>query len=238
MAVMTFVFCFSAFAKNYTTQGTYVWKQIDGLFYAYDAETGMLIRNAKVGKCFVDANGTRYLNCFVKGVYYNSNGYRRVKFKGGWIKTGGKYYFFKDQKRLTGYWKINGKRYYFESSGSMLYRWKRVDGEKYLFDYLDGHMHTGWTEENGKWYYLDPERGYLIKGWLYLDGVAYFLLDDYSMFKSGWQTIDGKDYYFDGYGRLQTGWLKIGTLTYYLGKDGARVTVVGRFRGRTRRRYT
>ena len=193
MAVMTFLFCFSAYAENYTEEGTYVWKQTDGLFYAYDAQTGALIRNRKVGKCFVDGNGTRYLNCFVKGVYYNSNGFRRVKFKGGWIKTGGKYYFFKDQKRLTGLRKINGKKYYFDSEGvrqsgllcikgkyrffktngvMLVSRWKTVDGKKYFIN-KNGYIKPGFFKVNKKKYYQTIETG-IYTGEHVINGQKYY----------------------------------------------------------------
>ena len=112
MAVMMFVFASSAYAKNYTKEGTFVWKTADGLFYAYDALTGELIRNQKVGRCYVNENGTRYLNCFVDGVYYNASGMARKKFTSGWVKTGGKFYYFRNQKKLVGYRKINGRRYF------------------------------------------------------------------------------------------------------------------------------
>ena len=198
MAVMTFVFCFSASAKNYTKQGTYVWKQIDGLFYAYDAETGMLIRNAKVGKCFVDANGTRYQNCFVKGVYYNPNGYRRVKFKGGWIKTGGKYYFFKDQKRLTGYRKINGKRYYFDSEGARQSGLFNIKG-KYRFFKKNGVMiMSRWKTVNGKRYYFN-KKGYIKQGFITVNKKKYYQTIETGIV-TGQQTINGKIYYFSSKG--------------------------------------
>ena len=198
MAVMTFVFCFSASAKSYTKQGTYVWKQIDGLFYAYDAETGQLIRNAKVGKCYVDANGTRYLNCFVNGTYYNYKGFRRVKFKGGWIKTGGKYYYFRDQKRVTGYRKINGKRYYFDSEGARQHGLFNIKG-KYRYFKKNGVMiKSRWKTINGKRYFFS-KKGYIKQGFIKVNKKKYYQTIETGIV-TGQQTINGKVYYFSSKG--------------------------------------
>lgn len=198
MAVMIFVFCFSASADDYTKQGTYVWKQVNGLYYAYDAETGMLIRNAKVGRCFVDANGTRYLNCFVNGVYYNSNGFRRTKFKGGWIKTGGKYYYFKNQKYLTGFRKINGKKYYFANDGSRQSGLFCIRG-KYRFFKNNGVMLSShWKTVNGKKYYIN-KNGYIKPGFFKVNKKKYYQTIETGIY-TGEHIIDGKKYFFSAKG--------------------------------------
>ena len=98
MTLAAVLLSMSVYAKDYTKKGTYQWVQKDGLYYATDAQTGEMIRDCRVGKSYVDGNGTRYLNQFVKGVYYDAEGIARSNFKGGWIKTGGNVYYFNNKK--------------------------------------------------------------------------------------------------------------------------------------------
>lgn len=199
MAVMMIAFAFSAYAKNYTEEGTYVWKKTNGLYYAYDAATGELIRNSKVGRCYVNANGTRYLNCFVKGVYYNANGVARKKFKGGWIKTGGRYYYFKNNRALTGYRMISGKRYYFDKSGARLSGIYYVKG-KYRFFKKNGVQITskGWKTLNRKRYYINSS-GVIKEGFFKVNNKKYYQTILTGIY-TGQQEINGKKYYFTSKG--------------------------------------
>ena len=53
------------------------------------------------------------------------------------------------------------------------------------------------------------------KGWWYSENSYYSI---------GWRFIDGKWYNFDNLGCMRTGWVKDGTLSYYMGSDGSMKT--------------
>ena len=198
MAVMMFVFASSAYAKNYTKEGTFVWKTADGLFYAYDALTGELIRNQKVGRCYVNENGTRYLNCFVDGVYYNASGMARKKFTSGWVKTGGKFYYFKNQKKLTGYRKINGKRYYFDQDGVRLSGLFKVKGKYRFFKKNGVQAGQGWRKIDDKKYYINKS-GDIKEGFFKVNKKKYYQTILTGIY-TGQHEINGKLYYFKANG--------------------------------------
>ena len=199
MAALCLLFCVTASAADYTKQGTYRWEVRDGLYYAYDASTGELIRNRKVGNSFVDANGTRYLNQFVKGVYYNAAGLARKKFKGGWIRTGGKVYYFHNKKMLTGYKKIGSKYYYFSTTGERLSGLFFVEG-KYLYFKENGAQCTrqGFRTISQKRYYLSKSG--VIKDGFFKVGKDQYYQTAVTGVVTGEQEINGKKYFFKSNG--------------------------------------
>ena len=199
MAAAVLLLSLSVSAADYTKKGTFRWVKNGGLYYAYDATTGALIRNCRVGKCYVDENGTRCLNQFVKGVYYNAKGYARKKFTGGWIKTGGAHYYFLNQKKLTGYCKIGKKYYYFSDDGKRLSGIYYVNGQ-YRFFKKNGvqYRKKGWRTIDTKRYYL-KKKGKIKEGFFQVDGKKYYQTV-LTGIVTGTQTINGKRYYFDSKG--------------------------------------
>ncbi len=193
--MLTCLFDMSAWATDYTVQGTYKWVVKDGLYYAYDAVTGELITDCKVGKCYVDENGTRYLNQFVNGVYYNAKGNARKKFKGGWIKTGGKVYYFKNKKMVTGYKKIGQNYYYFAETGERLSGVLFVEGN-YRFFRKNGKqlLKKGWKKINGNKYYLS-KKGVIKEGFFKIKKKEYYQTIETGIV-TGEQVIEGETYYF------------------------------------------
>ncbi len=192
----------SVWAADYTEDGTYVWKvHEDGLYYAYDAETGELIRNCPVGNCYVNEEGTRYLNQFVKKVYYNSKGYARKNFTGGWIKTGGKVYYFYKRKAVTGYKKIDGNYYYFSDEGERLSGVYFVKG-KYRFFKSNGKLlrKKCWKSSGGHKYRL-TSKGIIKEGFFKVKKKTYYQTGAEGVL-TGEQVINGEKYYFDSNGVL------------------------------------
>ena len=53
--------------------------------------------------------------------------------KAGWVKTGGKWYFYTKGKKVTGWKKISGKWYFFGSNGVMQTKWRQISGKWYYF---------------------------------------------------------------------------------------------------------
>ncbi len=198
--VTTLLMGTSVFATDYTRKGTYRWAVENGLYYAYDAVTGELIRNCRVGKSYVDENGTRYLNRFVKGVYYNPKGIARKKFKGGWVKTGDKVYYFLNKKMVTGYKKIGSKYYYFSSSGERL-SGVYYAGRKYrYFKMTNGARYSkvGWKTISGKRYYISAN-GVIKEGFFKIGKKKYYQTVLTGIVK-GEQEIGGKKFYFKSNG--------------------------------------
>lgn len=200
-----FVFSMSVWATDYTVKGTYTWKvHEDGLYYAYDATTGELITRCKVGKCYVNKNGTRYLNRFVKGIYYNAKGYARKNFQGGWIKTGGKVYYFYNKKKVKGYKKISGKYYFFDEDGVRMSGVQKANG-KYRFFRTNGKQVTKkcWKTVDGKKYRLG-KKGIITEGFFTVSKKKYYQTAEDGILK-GEQEIDGVTYTFSSSGVLQSG---------------------------------
>lgn len=199
MTVLVILFGMSVFATDYTEKGTFRWVVRNGLYYAYDVSTGELIRNCKVGKCYVDKNGTRYLNQFVKGVYYNYKGIAKKKFKGGWVKANDRYYYFKNKKKLTGYQKIGSSRYFFSSTGERLSGVYYAAG-KYRFFKKNGKLQTkkGWKTISGKKYYLS-KNGVIKEGFFTVSKNKYYQTV-LTGIVTGEHVIEGKRYYFKSSG--------------------------------------
>ena len=116
--------------------------------------------------------------------------------KAGWVKSGGKWYFYSKGKKVTCWKKISGKWYFFGSNGVMQTKWRQISGKWYYFG-SSGAMQTGWKKIGGKWYFFGS------------DGFM----------RSGWKKIGGKWYYFAD-GAMQTGWKKIGGKWYYFKSSG------------------
>ena len=198
--VLAILLTTSVFAVDYTKKGTFRWVEKNGLFYAYDAATGQLIRNCKVGKCYVDENGTRYLNQFVKGVYYNPKGFAKKNFTSGWVKCDGVVYYFANKKMVTGYRKIKGKYYYFSSTGVRLSGLFYAGGHYRFFKFNNGAQYTkaGWRVIDGKRYYLS-KKGIINEGFFRVKKNQYYQTA-VSGIVTGQQTINGQIYYFDSNG--------------------------------------
>jgi len=121
-----------------------------------------------------------------------------VKRADGWQKSGGKWYYIKNNKEFTGWQKLKGVWYYL--TPSMATFWKKISGKWYYFNSA-GAMQTGWQKLGGKWYYFNASGAML----------------------TGWQKLGSKWYYFNSSGDMKTGWLKSGGKWYYLDSSGAMV---------------
>lgn len=112
--------------------------------------------------------------------------------KDGFVKEGGKYYYYQNGKKVTGEKKIGGHWYYFDKSTGVMAANKWVFIDKAVGD------------ENGKHCYYD-EDGHMLYGQQYLphwDGSStrhwYFLNEDSGAAMSGWWHLDGDKYNPDG----------------------------------------
>ena len=108
----------------------------------------------------------------------------------GWVKSGGKWYYYNENGVLqTGRFQVGGKWYFADD---------------------DGVMQTGWIDLGGGDYYYAKSSGKLVKGdWVKSGGKWYYMEEDYMMVHDGIHPVKGADYYFADSGVMKTGWIKV-----------------------------
>lgn len=126
-------------------------------------------------------------------------------YENSWIQVGNDWYFIGSNNEPVTYRKqINGKYYYFNGAGKM--RTGAIyDSNNKIVHYAnsDGVLYTNeWLQTGGYWYYMGSDS----------EPLTYR------------QQINGKRYYFDGRGRMQTGWIKISGKWYFFTKAGNMVS--------------
>ena len=71
--------------------------------------------------------------------------------KDGWVKSGGKWYYYKDGRMLKSAWIIDkGDKYYLGADGAMLTGWQTIDRLEYYF-YSDGSKGKWWQTSDGRY---------------------------------------------------------------------------------------
>ena len=150
-------------------------------------------------------------------VYYIKDG-KKVT---GWQKIDGDWYYFSKEDGMKTGWLKDGSWYYLDETGVMRTGWKQVDGNWYYLNDL-GAMQTGWKLINGSWYHLDS-LGKMSTRWIKENGTWYYL-DGSGAMQTGWKLVDGKWYYLNNSGAMQTGWLNQSGTWYYLDGSGAMKT--------------
>ena len=104
----------------------------------------------------------------------------------GWVFEGEKWYYYKDDVKVTGWLEDGGASYYLDETGAMV---------------------TGWLKDGENWYYLNAS-GVKVTGWLQ-DGGNWFYLNETGMMHTGWLQDGGYQYYFHASGVMATGRTKI-----------------------------
>lgn len=72
---------------------------------------------------------------------------------GQWAFSKGQWYYYVDEKPVTGWKTIGSNTYYFNKKGVMKTGWIKVKNTRYYLN-EDGIMQTGWISLDGKSYYL------------------------------------------------------------------------------------
>lgn len=138
--------------------------------------------------------------------------------KGTWVEENGKYYYYIDGQKATGWQKIGGSWYYLDGNGVMQTGWlKLADKTYYLRD--NGKMATGLQTVDGSIYYFDAD-GVMTTGWQTVGGNRYYFAEN-GKATIGWLEQDGKKYYFGSNGVMVTGKYYIDGQGYIFGSDGA-----------------
>ena len=141
-----------------------------------------------------------------------------------WQQADGNWYYYNNNKKVTGWFAYGPYWYYMNSAGEMQTGWLYYGAKWYYLDQTSGRMVTSkWIQDAGKWYYFDAN-GHMVTGWLELGSVKYYLKPDGSMV-TGTYTIDGKQHSFSSSGAWmgeastgKTGWAQEGGKWYYYQK--------------------
>lgn len=140
----------------------------------------------------------------------------------GWAKESGKWYFYKDGVKATGWQEWDGKRYYLNSDGTMkanewmidsdgsIYYFRSwggaykncnavINGRSYTFDADSKMQGSQWIVKGGNWYLAKD--GKIATGWQEWQGSKYYLNSDGTMRSNEWRLDDsGKIRYLCGWG--------------------------------------
>ena len=142
----------------------------------------------------------------------------------GWKKEDDGWYYYNNDGNLKTGWLQLGETYYYldgndpEHPGRMACDEKKtINGYNYFFN-TSGAMQTGWVRRPEGWYYAYPG-GNQQFGWLQIGNNYYYLdkNDEYSgrMVADEKKTINGYNYFFEGGGIMQTGWVRRPEGWYY-----------------------
>ena len=142
--------------------------------------------------------------------------------KTGWVKESGKWYFYKDGAKATGWQEWDGKRYYLNTDGTMksnewmidadgsIYYFRSwggaykscnvvINGRSYTFGADSKMQGSQWIVKNGNWYLA--QNGKLATGWQEWQGSKYYLNSDGTMRSNEWRLDDsGKIRYLCSWG--------------------------------------
>lgn len=133
------------------------------------------------------------------------DGYIWGQIDNGWIRLD-----FTDYQESTqpstpgtsGNWKYENGKWYYYKDGSKATGWIKDAGFWYYMD-ANGVMQTGWVKVDGLWYYLNSS-GVMQTGWLKL-GSVYYYLNSSGVMQTGWLKLGTNWYYLDGSGAMAVG---------------------------------
>lgn len=238
------------------------WKELDGKKYYFDSEGNALIGKQEIEGAlyFFNEKGQAvkgWKTIDGKKYYFNPETFKAVKFKQtidgklyyfnakceqrtGWVvwnSDSRKTYFNPDRggAAAKGWWKIAGKRYYFDAQYKAVKGKQTIKGKLYYFN-NKCEQRTGWIiwKEDNRRSYFHPDRGgAAAKGWWTIGNNRYYF-DKQGKAVRFKRVIDGKTYYFNGKGKMQTGWVLWADGTHsYFGSNGVMYTGTRVVNGKT-----
>jgi hypothetical protein len=147
-----------------------------------------------------------------------SNQAQAAETKSGWELEENNWYYYINNKKVTGWVLTGGKWYYLQpQTGIMSTNWVLYNKKWYFLD-LTGAMKTGWIFTSNKWYYLD-HNGAMQTGWALVNNKWYYLNPPGDM-KIGWLNQAGKWYYLKPAGDMAVGWFVANNKYYYAYPSG------------------
>ena len=124
--------------------------------------------------------------------------------KTGWLKESGKWYFYKDGVKATGWQEWDGKRYYLNADGTMkANEWMiDADGSIYYFRSWGGAYKNCNAVINGRSYTFGPDSKMQGSQWIVKGGNWYLTKD--GKIATGWQEWQGSKYYLNSDGTMRS----------------------------------
>lgn len=146
--------------------------------------------------------------------------------KNGWLKEGGKWYYYEKDAKKTGWQFINDVWYYLDANGIMQTGWQKINGVWYYLQDWGGMISDGMYRIDGEWYYFRDWGGMVANSWQWINDVWYYFCDWGGRATSSWQLVGGKWYYFRDWGGMaHDAWIQNWDKKwYYVGSDGAMLT--------------
>lgn len=92
-------------------------------------------------------------------------------------------------------------------------------------------LKKGWNKVDGAWY-LANAKGNALTSWQKVSKKWYYLDPKTAVMQTGWVDVDGLRYYLDTSGAMQTGWVKLAGTWYYLNGDGSMATEWKKVKGK------
>ena len=124
--------------------------------------------------------------------------------KTGWVKESGKWYFYKDGAKATGWQEWDGKRYYLNADGTMkANEWMiDADGSIYYFRSWGGAYKNCNAVINGRSYTFGADSKMQGSQWVVKGGNLYLAKD--GKIATGWQEWQGSKYYLNSDGTMRS----------------------------------
>ena len=199
------------------------WKTIEEVRYYFNSQGVMQTGWLQLGddRYYLDETGAMVTGTVTiegKQHTFDSSGvWLGEAVQNGWSLEGGKWYYYKNNTKVTGWLKDSGYWYYFDANGIMQTGWRQVGKIWYYFK-TGGNMATGWAKVGSVYYYFDSN-GAMQTGWIKDGGVWYYMKSSGAM-QTGWLKQGSTWYYFHSSGAMATGSVKIGTKTYRFNASG------------------
>ncbi len=183
------------------------WQKIGGVWYAFDSDDCyMFVGVNKVGKkIYLFSSSGAWVENPKNG--WNSTKVPYIDYDGK-SKTYTEWCYYKNGKFATGWLKTGGKWYFFDKNYGNMQTGAIFDGKKYYFMNSDGALRekAGWAKVEQKWagsgvytiWYYTNKDGSCVKGWKMINGIEYYFdEEDCWMYYDGVYEIDGTEYEFD-----------------------------------------
>ena len=156
--------------------------------------------------------------------------------KTGWVKESGKWYFYKDGAKTTGWQDWDGKRYYLNSDGTMKSNeWMiDADGSIYYFRSWGGAYKSCNAVINGRSYTFGADSKMQGSQWI-VKGSNWYLAKD-GKIATGWQEWQGSKYYLNSDGTMRSNEWRLddsGKIRYLCSWGGAYKNRSARINGRS-----
>lgn len=233
------------------------WKAYGGEWFYFGADGVMLQGHQKVGNDYyyfgvdgTDAKVGARLSGYHGGKYYGADGkwnpsYSGVDdtgldfYKDGWQQVNGKWFFIRNQAKVTGWLWSNNYWYYLDpTTGAMVTGWLTWNGKTYYLRpkdkavadglaNMEGSMIAGCSSTIGGKVYTFDASGALIGGKMddnplgyengfRKEGPNWVFYRSNGVKATGWEKLNSNWYLFDGNGKMLTGWQWVDGAWYYM----------------------